>query len=86
VAVGKVSIESRRVSGVVHDWRREEKGTGGFKRRGILTARNEPGDLIGNIMLLEQPKKSPHADFRAEDPGAVVGEGVVFVVAGTQVA
>jgi hypothetical protein len=37
-------------------------------------------------MLFKEAEKAVHADFGAEDASAVVGEGVVFVVAGAEIA
>ena len=48
--------------------------------------RDEPGDFVGDGMFLEEAEEAVNADFGAEDSGAVVGKGVVLVVAGAEVA
>src|SRR5689334_6350706 len=48
-------------------------------------ARNEPSELVGYTVLLEQSQQPPDTDIGTEDSCRVVGERIAGIVAGAQI-
>lgn len=58
---------------------RLEHGLGSIRERLRGVTRYEPGDLVRNVVFLEQIKKTVHADLPGKDTRAVVGHVVILV-------